>query len=82
MPDDKNGTVFASPFKFKKMGKSGTEVSEVFPLIGQHVDDIAVVRSMYTDIPGSHRGQFDDEHRLHAAAQAERRIMGYLWAGK
>ncbi|MDB6111177.1 MAG: hypothetical protein JWR69_2927 [Pedosphaera sp.] len=51
MPDDKNGTVFASPFKFKKMGQCGTEVSEVFPLIGQHVDDIAVVRSMYTDIP-------------------------------
>src|SRR3954453_7082750 len=50
-PDDKNGSVFASPFKFKKMGQCGTEVSEVFPLIGQHVDDIAVVRSMYTDIP-------------------------------
>src|SRR3954466_14442988 len=51
MPDDKNGTVFASPFKFKKMGQSGTEVSEVFPLLGQHVDDMCVVRSMYTDIP-------------------------------
>jgi hypothetical protein len=51
MPDDKNGSVFASPFKFKKMGQCGTEVSEVFPLIGQHIDDIAVVRSMYTDIP-------------------------------
>ncbi|EEF62706.1 DUF1501 domain-containing protein [Pedosphaera parvula] len=51
MPDDKNGTVFASPFKFKKMGQSGTEVSEVFPLLGQHVDDMCIVRSMYTDIP-------------------------------
>ena len=51
MPDDKNGTVFASPFKFEKMGQSGTEVSEVFPLTGKHVDDLAVIRSMYTDIP-------------------------------
>ncbi len=51
MPGDQNGTVFASPFKFKKMGQCGTEVSEVFPLIGEHVDDIAVIRSMYTDIP-------------------------------
>jgi len=42
---------FRSPFKFKKTGKSGIEVSEVFPLIGQHIDDIAVIRSMYTDIP-------------------------------
>src|SRR5438132_6223364 len=47
-----NGVVaFASPFKFKKTGKSGLEVSEVFPRIGEHIDDLAVIRSMYTDIP-------------------------------
>jgi len=51
MPDDKNGTVFASPFKFNKMGKCGADVSEVFPLLGEHVDDLAIIRSMYTDIP-------------------------------
>lgn len=51
MPDDKNGTVFASPFKFKKMGQSGIEVSEVFPLLGEHVDEMTIIRSMYTDIP-------------------------------
>jgi hypothetical protein len=51
MPDDKNGTVFASPFKFKKMGQSGIEVSEVFPMLGEHVDEMTIVRSMYTDIP-------------------------------
>src|SRR5258706_1445026 len=38
MPDDQNGTVFASPFKFKKMGQSGIDVSEVFPKLGDHVD--------------------------------------------
>jgi hypothetical protein len=46
-----NGTAFASPFKFSKMGQSGIDVSEVFPKIGQHVDDMAIIRSMYTDIP-------------------------------
>jgi hypothetical protein len=51
MPDDKNGTVFASPFKFKKMGQSGIEVSEIFPMLGEHVDDMAIIRSMNTDIP-------------------------------
>jgi hypothetical protein len=51
MPGDRGGTVFASPFSFKKMGKCGTEVSEVFPMLGQHVDDMAIIRSMYTDIP-------------------------------
>ncbi len=45
------GVAMGSPFKFTPMGRSGTEVSELFPGIGQHVDDMAVVRSMYTDIP-------------------------------
>src|SRR5207247_1580572 len=45
------GVPLPSPFKFTKMGKSGIEVSEVFPNIGECIDDIAVIRSMYTDIP-------------------------------
>ena len=45
------GVAMGSPFRFAPMGRSGTEVSELFPGIGQHVDDMAVVRSMYTDIP-------------------------------
>jgi hypothetical protein len=46
-----NGIAMASPFKFQKYGKSGIEVSEVFSAIAKHVDDLAVIRSMYTDIP-------------------------------
>ncbi|HTA31234.1 MAG TPA: DUF1501 domain-containing protein [Candidatus Cybelea sp.] len=46
-----NGVAMASPFKFTPRGKSGIEVSEVFPKIGEHVDDMAIIRSMYTDIP-------------------------------
>ncbi len=46
-----NGVAYASPFKFRKMGRSGIEVSEVFSKIGEHVDDLAIIRSMYTDIP-------------------------------
>ena len=45
------GVAMASPFKFEKKGRSGIEVSEVFPKLGELVDDLAVVRSMYTDIP-------------------------------
>src|SRR5882757_129882 len=45
------GIAMGSPFKFAKMGKSGIEVSEVFANLGQHIDDMAVIRSMYTDIP-------------------------------
>jgi len=40
-----------SPFAFKKYGQSGIEVSDLFPKLGECVDDICVLRSMYTDIP-------------------------------
>ena len=33
---------------FKKYGESGIEVSDWFPHIGQRIDDIAVIRSMWT----------------------------------
>jgi hypothetical protein len=46
-----DGVAMASPFKFEKKGKSGIEVSEVFPRVGDLVDDLAVIRSMHTDIP-------------------------------
>ena len=45
------GVAMVSPFKFEKRGKSGIEVSEVFPKLGELVDDLAVIRSMHTDIP-------------------------------
>jgi hypothetical protein len=46
-----DGVAMASPFKFAPHGKSGIEVSEVFPNLAGLVDDMAVIRSMYTDIP-------------------------------
>src|SRR5712671_5010842 len=48
---DLNGVAMPSPFKFTKRGKSGIEVSEVFDALGNHVDDLAIIRSMHTDIP-------------------------------
>jgi hypothetical protein len=46
-----DGVAMGSPFKFQPYGKSGIEVSELFAKTAQHVDDLAVIRSMYTDIP-------------------------------
>jgi hypothetical protein len=46
-----NGVAMASPFTFVKHGQSGIEVSEVFSGVAAHVDDLAVIRSMTTDIP-------------------------------
>jgi hypothetical protein len=51
IPNSNGGVAMASPFKFSKHGKSGIEVSEVFPKLAEHVDELAIVRSCYTDIP-------------------------------
>src|SRR5579862_4255449 len=37
------GGLMPSPWKFKKYGQSGIEVSELFPNVAQHVDDIALI---------------------------------------
>jgi hypothetical protein len=46
-----NGLAYPSPFKFEKKGKSGIEVSELFPELGGCIDDMCIIRSMFTDIP-------------------------------
>ncbi len=45
----KTGNLLQSPWKFKKHGQCGTEVSELLPNIAGCVDDICVVRSMVAD---------------------------------
>jgi hypothetical protein len=47
----KTGAGWRSPFSFKKYGQSGIEVSEIFDNVAQHIDDIAVIRSMHADVP-------------------------------
>ncbi len=47
----RTGAAFPSPYKFQKYGKSGIEVSEIFPHVGSCIDDICVIRSMHADVP-------------------------------
>jgi hypothetical protein len=43
------GNLLRSPFRFARHGQSGLEFSEVLPKIAAHADDIAIIRSMYTE---------------------------------
>jgi len=47
----KTGAAMRSPFKFKKYGQSGIEVSELFENTAMHVDDMCIIRSMHADVP-------------------------------
>ena len=51
--DRASGNLMRSPFQFRRCGQSGIEVSEIFPRVGETIDDICVIRSMYSDT-GNH----------------------------
>jgi hypothetical protein len=46
-----NGVLFPSPFEFKKSGKSGLEISEIFPKLQGVADEMCVIRSLHQDLP-------------------------------
>jgi Protein of unknown function (DUF1501) len=50
------GVAKPSPFKFAKHGKSGLEISELFPKLAKHADKLCVIRSMVTDVPNHEPG--------------------------
>jgi hypothetical protein len=48
----KTGAALRSPFAFRRYGRSGIEVSELFArTAAAHIDDLCVIRSMYADVP-------------------------------
>ena len=67
------GPLMPTPFQFKKYGQSGMDVSEIFPEIAQHVDDIAFLRSLY--------GQSNDHIQSTYEMQSGQVRMGYPTLG-
>jgi hypothetical protein len=47
----RTGAAFPSPFRFRKHGQCGLEVSELFPHVAACADDLCVIRSMHADVP-------------------------------
>jgi len=45
------GGLMPSPFAFAKRGKNGIDVSEILPKLGAVIDDVCVIRSMYSFNP-------------------------------
>ncbi len=44
-----DGRLMASPFKFQPRGQSGLPISDLYPHLAKHADDLAVIRSCYHD---------------------------------
>ncbi len=47
----KQGSLLKSPWKFQRYGESGLPVSELFPNVAQHVDDLCILRSVHGTNP-------------------------------
>ncbi len=45
------GTLLKSPWKFRQHGQSGLPVSELFPHVAKHVDDLCILRSVHGTNP-------------------------------
>ncbi len=67
------GPLFKSPFKFKKYGESGIEVSELFPHMGGIVDDLAIIRSA--------QGRSNDHVLAHYEWNTGSLLMGFPSVG-
>ena len=52
----KGGKYMASPYKFKKYGESGIDVSEIYPHLSKQVDELCVLRGMHTTTPNHEPG--------------------------
>src|SRR4029079_15839356 len=63
------GPLMPSPFPFKKYGQSGMEVSDLFPHIGGHVDELSLNRSVY--------GQSNDHLQATYEMQTGQTRMGF-----
>ena len=46
-----NRKLMKSPFKFSPSGESGLPISELFPNLAKHADDLCLLNSMHTDLP-------------------------------
>ncbi len=55
---DANGNVQKAHWKFKRRGKSGLEISDMFPQIAERADDLAIVRSMTAKFSEHAQGNF------------------------
>lgn len=51
LTERRTGVALPSPFEFQEHGQSGIPISDLFPHLSRHADKLAVIRSMYAELP-------------------------------
>ena len=67
--------LMGSPWKFRQHGANGLWISELFPQIAAHADELCVVRSMQTDLPAHPEANL----MLHTGSSQFIRPSGGAW---
>jgi hypothetical protein len=70
------GNLLKSPYAFRKHGQSGMELSETLPHTAAHADDLAVIRSLYTE----HRNHEQALWMMHTGLTVAGRPSVGAWA--
>lgn len=73
-------TIFPLQVGFKKHGKAGVEVSDWLPHLATCVDDMAIVRSMYTT-DNDHNAEFQMHHGRHSLDEKQPVIGSWIHYG-
>jgi len=73
---DNVGTVLRSPWAFRRHGKCGMPVSDLFPCVGECADDLCVVRSMVAD----HSEHTNANYFMHSGIGMQGRPSMGAWA--
>lgn len=50
-PQQKGRKLMKSPWEFKQHGESGLPISDLFPNVAKHADDLCILNSLYGDVP-------------------------------
>jgi hypothetical protein len=72
-----NGSTMGCPWTFRPHGASGIPVSDLFPNVARHVDEMAVVRSMVSDFPEHTSANY----LLHSGSGLQGRPSMGAWLG-
>ncbi len=64
-----------SPWKFRKYGQSGADVSDLFPHVGACADDLAIIRSMH----GEHSEHTAGNYFMHSGSSLQGRPSMGAW---
>src|SRR5579871_1683791 len=73
---DNVGAVLKSPWEFRRYGRCGMEVSDLFPEVGQCADDLCVIRSMVAE----HSEHTNANYFIHSGLGMQGRPSMGAWA--